>query len=120
MVVSYVNINYVIFVCPVNTNMGLQALQAVKLMFLSVLAFGMTDDTFFCHPESRCRRIYRETQALNQDAVTLLQGKPPSLLPAALKSSAVGAVCVIKIAVSWMEHFYFLKKKKKNQKLIGC
>lgn len=30
--------------------------------------------------------------------ITLLEGKPPSLLPEALRNGTVGAVCVIKIA----------------------
>lgn len=43
------------------------------------------------------------------------------LLPEALKCSAVGAVCVIKIAVSWMEHLCF-KKEKTNLflKILRC
>lgn len=51
---------------------------------------------------------------LNQDVVTLLEGKPPSLLPEALKSSAVGAVCVIDSRQ--LDGTFLLLKKR----LIGC
>lgn len=50
--------------------------------------------------------------------ITLLEGKPPSLLPEALRNSTVGAVCLIKIAAELNGTFMLLKRTNQLLKIL--